>query len=278
MADETSEHADPVEETEVEATDWEAREQELLALKADDLKAVAAEMELAVSGTKAELAARIIAQEQDDAADDEAMEDLPDLDEELPDEGGVADDGEDVALGDAMADELSDEEAAAASAKAAAEEAARIKAEEDAKIKAAADHERAHGLGVTATPGTVATLDEERLVAPVKPAEAWDTLATKIEADVNDQIADLYDDAKDAATFAAEFAQKLAKYKYKLATARDTFQKRQYEKNLRHLEAQMAIEAARQKIKMVRNGDILLEKILTTTIRTIAGAALGALI
>ena len=256
---------DSLPDDEPEDIDWEARESELLDLKADELKAMAAEMELSVSGTKAELTARIIAAEQDAiAAETDVDEELPDLDDDEDDttpDAPAADDpetsddadpvessDEDVAVGDAMADE------------------------------AAAHHERAHGMGVTATPGTVATLDPDRLVKPPKPAEAWDALAKNIQRDLEEQAGDLFEDAKDAAAFAGEFAQKLAKYKYKLATARDTFQKRQYAQNLKHLEAQMATEAARVKQQLVRDGDALLERILTTIIKTVTGAALGALI
>jgi hypothetical protein len=264
MADETSEHTDPVEDAPI---DWEARESELLALKKSELIDIAADYGLETDGTKADLTARIITEEQDAQLD----EDLPDLDDPVEDEDGES---EDVALGDAMADEVADEVAEVSGEDA----AAAAKAEEAARVKAGADHERAHAMGVSATPGTTVTLDSDRLITPAKPKEAWDALAKNIQADIESNVSDLFENAADAVVYAAEFAQTLAKYKYKLATARDTFQKRMYEQNLRHLEAQMATEAARKKLKLVKGGDVLLERILKMTIKAVAGAALGALI
>lgn len=271
MADEThpehEEDIDPVEDDagavedsdSPEEPDWEARESDLLDLKADELRVLAGEMDLSTSGTKAELAARIIAEEQDALLEDE---DEVDADDDLDlgeGEEVEVDESDDAALADAMADEAADPAD-----------------EEDAK--ALADHERAHNMGVTATPGTAATLDPDRLVAPASPKEPWDALAKNIEADLVSQVDDLFEDAAEASVFAAEFSTKLAKYKYKLATAKDTFQKRMYAQNIKHLEAQVATEVARVRQRLVKQGDALLERILMATIKTVAGAALGALI
>ncbi len=125
-------------------------------------------------------------------------------------------------------------------------------------------------------PAPVADGDDPSPVA--RESGPWNKLGRDIYDTFRDETKELWEDGAEDRKWLLSVAQRIAKQKYLAARAESNATRQMHETNLKHLYAQIEGETARKKMAFVKNGDSIFLKIVNTTIKTLAGALITAVI
>jgi hypothetical protein len=107
---------------------------------------------------------------------------------------------------------------------------------------------------------------------------AWDKLGRDVYDTFKDETKELWAEGKEDRAWLLSVSQRIAKQKYLAARAESNSIRNMHEVNLKHLYTQIEGETARKKMHFVKGGDSIFLKIVMTTIKTLAGALVTAVI